>query len=333
MLNLQCRMDLLVKLGDYLAQKGEAWQSVVNRAGAHNPWFTPAFVETATGAIARQFLQPEILESWAKQYAVPDRQPVAKTVGIVMAGNIPLVGFHDWLCTFITGHIAHIKLSSKDNILLPHLLGVLEEWEPAVSAHYRLGELLKGCDAYIATGSDNSARYFEYYFGRYPSIIRKNRTSVAILDGTESAAELEKLADDTHLYFGLGCRNVTALRVPVGYNFELMLAAFRKYSYFSDHSRYKNNYDYQLAIALLNKQLYMTNNSILLTENESVFSPISQLHYSYYVPGSDPAALLAGNNSVQCIVGHGNIPFGKAQEPAITDYADGVDTMAFLAYL
>ncbi|MFT4024874.1 MAG: acyl-CoA reductase, partial [Flavihumibacter sp.] len=181
--------------------------------------------------------------------------------------------------------------------------------------------------------SDNSARYFEYYFGKYPSIIRKNRTSVAVLNGSESAGELDQLADDTHLYFGLGCRNVTALRVPEGYDFEPLLEACRKYSYFSDHSRYRNNYDYQLALALLNKQFYMTNGTVLLMENESLFSPISQLNYRFYQPGEDPAAGLAGNNSVQCIVQQGGIPFGKAQQPAINDYADGVDTMAFLTYL
>jgi len=333
MLDLQCRIDLLVKLGDYLRQNDEAWQSVVTQAGIRNPWFTKAFTDLAANAIADRFLQRPILEQWVKQYPVPAEQPSPKKVGIVMAGNIPLVGFHDWLCVFISGHIAHIKLSSKDTVLLPHLLDVLAQWEPTVKTHFRVAEQLKGCDAYIATGSDNSARYFEYYFGKYPSIIRKNRTSVAILNGQESTTELASLADDICLYFGLGCRNVTALRVPIGYDFQPLLDAGRKYGYFFDHSRYKNNYDYQLAVALLNNRFYMTNNSILLIEQEALFSPISQVNYAFYQPGESPQAALEGNNSVQCVVGQGGVPFGKAQEPAINDYADGVDTMAFLAYL
>lgn len=333
MLDLQYRIDLLARLGDYLLHPGDEWNATIEKARQRNLWFTTGFIQLASAAIGHRFLQKDVLRHWAASYAIPSRQEHPKTVGIVMAGNIPLVGFHDWLAVFVAGHNSRVKLSSKDAVLLPFLVHLLEQWEPAISGQTAFAEQLKGCDAYIATGSDNTARYFDYYFGKYPSIIRKNRTSVAVLTGNETAEELDRLADDTHLYFGLGCRNVTALRVPVGYNFEPLLQAFRKYSAFFDHAKYKNNYDYQLAIALLNNQYYMTNGSVLLLENPGLFSPIAQLNYSFYQPGEDPAAALAGNNSVQCIVGQGNIPFGKAQEPAIDDYADGVDTMAFLAYL
>lgn len=333
MLNLQHRIDLLVQLGAYILANPPEWQEAKARAQAVNAWFIPAFTELASNAIATRFLSRPVLESIATEYAVPDLPASQKTVGIVMAGNIPLVGFHDWLCVFLTGHQARIKPSSRDNILLPFLLKKLEEWEPMTTMCTSFAELLKGCDAYIATGSDNSARYFDYYFNKYPHIIRRNRTSVAILDGTESLEELDFLADDTHLYFGLGCRNVTKLFVPQGYSFEPMLESMKKYGYFFDHSKYKNNYDYQLALHLLNNQYYMTNGSILLSENAALFSPISQLNYEFYQEKTAVEQLLQNNQGVQCVVGHGHTDFGQAQCPAWKDYADGIDTMTFLVTL
>lgn len=250
-----------------------------------------------------------------------------------MAGNIPMVGFHDLLCTFLTGHFAHIKLSSKDKALTTFLVKKMIEWNASASPYFTISEMIKGCDAYIATGSNNSSHYFEYYFGKYPHIIRKNRTSVAILTGDETDDELEKLADDVYLYFGLGCRNVTKIYVPERYNFERLLNRFKKYNDLADHPKYKNNYDYNLAIHLLNKQYFMSNESLLLIENEALFSPIGQLHYQTY---KDPVALyasLAGNEAVQCIVSRAHAGFGQAQCPAIVDYADGVDTVEFLLTL
>ena len=190
--------------------------------------------------------------------------------------------------------------------------------------------MLKGCDAYIATGSNNSSRYFEQYFGKYPHIIRKNRSSAAILTGKESAVELQKLSDDIHLYFGLGCRNVTKIFVPEGYDFVPLLAAFDTYKYFEDHHKYKNNYDYQLSILLLNNQFYMTNGSTLLTKNSSMFSPISQLYYETYSSSNEVESTLKNNPELQCLVGTHYIPFGQAQAPGLFDYADGVDTVQFL---
>jgi hypothetical protein len=193
--------------------------------------------------------------------------------------------------------------------------------------------MLKGCDVYIATGSNNSARYFEQYFAKYPSIIRRNRTSVAILTGKESTADLDKLSDDVHLYFGLGCRNVTKIFVPKEYDFVPLLRSFDKYNYFRDHNKYKNNYDYQLSIALMNNIYYMTNESTLLIESEEIFSAISQLNYSFYEDDEKVKATLSENADVQCIIGTGNIAFGQAQQPGLFDYADGVDTMQFLLTL
>jgi hypothetical protein len=250
-----------------------------------------------------------------------------------MAGNIPLVGFHDFLSVFIAGHKQTIKLSSKDDILLKHLINKLFDLDSSLVTSIVLAELLKGCDAYIATGSNNTARYFDYYFGKYPSIIRRNRTSVAILDGNETSEELELLADDVHLYFGLGCRNVTKIFVPEGYDFVPLLNAFKKYKHFADHTKYKNNYDYNLALLIMNIGYYMTNENILLVENESIFSPIGQLNYSFYTEKNSLQQTLQEEKSIQCIVGKEKIYFGQAQKPSLFNYADGVDTMQFLLSL
>ncbi len=250
-----------------------------------------------------------------------------------MAGNIPLVGFHDWLCVFISGHKALIKPSSKDQVLIKHLLEKLNEWNADAATFSEFSEMLKGCDAYIATGSNNSSRYFEYYFKKYPHIIRRNRTSVAVLTGKETNEELEKLADDVYLYFGLGCRNVTKIYVPEEYDFIPLLEAFRKYNYLADHHKYKNNYDYNLALHLLNKKYYMTNGSILLIEDAPFFSPISQLNYEFYNDRNILQNLLKQNSDLQCIVGKDFTAFGESQSPVISDYADGVDTLHFLSKL
>ncbi len=332
-MNLQQRINLLTKLGKYLSSQPEAWQQTTVRATCENGWFTPEFIQLAVTNIVDHFLDAGKLEAFAAGYQAPVRQRPAKRVGLVMAGNIPLVGFHDWLCIFLSGHDAVIKPSSKDVVLIRHLLDTLAGWEPAVARQTQQQEMLKGCDAYIATGSNNSARYFDYYFSKYPHIIRRNRSSVAILDGTESTAELQQLADDIQLYFGLGCRNVTKLWVPADYDFVPLLEALRKYSYFADHNKYRNNYDYQLALLMLNNRYYMTNESILLVESEPVFSPVSQLNYSFYSNKDSFLPALKESNDIQCIIGKGFIPFGQAQHPTLRDFADGVDTMRFLAGL
>jgi hypothetical protein len=213
------------------------------------------------------------------------------------------------------------------------MVKLLAQWDPAVNEIIIIADQLKGCDAYIATGSNNSSRYFEYYFSKYPHIIRRNRTSAAVLTGNETVADLEALADDVYLYFGLGCRNVTKLFVPKNYDFLPLLEAFKKYTWLADNSKYKNNYDYQLAIMIINKLYYMTNGSLLLQEHTALFSPISQLHYEYYSDLNNAYAQLNNNQDVQCVVGDRGIAFGKAQRPALTDYADKADTLQFLLEL
>lgn len=331
-MTLQRRIEVLARLGEHMQGSSEEWQLAKKRATQNNPWFIPEFVEMAASNIATQFLQKNKLEQWTSAYNLPQENAEPKTVGVVMAGNIPMVGFHDMLCVFVTGHRQHIKLSSKDEVLLRHLVTVMQELEPEVAELISFAENLKGCDAYIATGSNNSGRYFDYYFGKYPHIIRRNRTSVAVLDGTETEEELSRLADDIQSYFGLGCRNVTKLYVPKGYNFSPLLKALHRYDYYNDFHKYRHNYDYQLALLMFGSKPYITNESILLLEDPALFTAISRVNYEYYID-APPLNMLSTTNDVQCIMGHAGIPFGETQSPSLDDYADGVDTMAFLVSL
>ncbi|MEO7922381.1 MAG: acyl-CoA reductase [Chitinophagaceae bacterium] len=331
-MNLQHRIDLLVRLGEYILANEAGWQQAKEKASYENGWFIPEFVDPATENICRGFLQKELLQNWVAAYKIPPETDPQK-IGIVMAGNIPLVGFHDFLCVFISGHHAVIKPSARDQVLIKHLVEKMLGWDSRVNGLVTFAEMLKNCDAYIATGSNNSSRYFEYYFRKFPHIIRRNKTSVAVLTGNESREELDLLADDVYLYFGLGCRNVTKIYVPAGYDFIPLLGAFRKYNHLADHHKYKNNYDYNLAVNLLNKKYYMTNGSILLIEEPGLFSPISQLNYEFYSDGKTLTSSLKTHPDLQCVVGQAPIPFGKAQSPSLADYADGVDTLAFLRAL
>lgn len=329
-LSLEQRMDLMVRLGHWLLSGDPELESVKTKACQKNGWFIPRFIDEALRHIALQYLDPARLMAWTDSYPALHRQMPPADVGIVMAGNIPAVGFHDFLCGFLAGHDLSLKLSSRDDVLLPGFIAMLKQWEPSLESHIRIREMLRGCDAYIATGSGNSARYFHYYFQKYPHIIRRNRTSVALLDGTEGAAELDRLGDDVFLYFGLGCRNVTSLYVPRGYEFGPLLEAFRRYAFLKDYHRYANNFDYNLSIALLNQTPFLSNEMVLLQENPSVFSPISVLHYRYYDSRQEAETLLRDNQDIQCVAGHGHLDFGTTQMPGPADYADGVDTLQFL---
>ncbi|WP_436488264.1 acyl-CoA reductase [Chitinophaga sp. ARDCPP14] len=332
-MNIAEKEAALVRLGQYLADKSPELEAVKERAYIANGWFIPSFIDNALDNISRYFLSPAPLQQWLQGYPKAAEARTPKTVGIVSAGNIPLVGFHDWLCGFISGHRVKMKLSGKDEILMKHILEKIGEWYPDQASQTEIQDMLKNCDAYIATGSNNSARYFHYYFAKYPHIIRHNRTSAAILTGKETPEELLALADDVMLYFGLGCRNVTKIYVPLNYDFAPLLKALEKYSHLADHHKYKNNYDYNLALLLLNSSPYMTNGSILLQENTGLFSPISVLHYSYYVDMAQLQQELSGEDALQCLVGQQFTPFGYAQQPSLADYADGIDTLKFLLEL
>ena len=332
-MNLQARKEILERLGQVITAGSQEWEAAKERASYENAWFTPEFVDLSSYNMATRFLSAENLEAVIDKYKIPAENNKPKKVGIVMAGNIPLVGFHDMLCTFLAGHYSFIKLSSKDTVLLKFIIRQLITWQPEAGPYFTPSEMLKGCDAYIATGSNNTSHYFDYYFSKYPHIIRRNRTSVAILTGDETTEELEALADDVYRYFGLGCRNVTKIFVPGGYQFERLLNVFGKYNYLADHQKYKNNYDYNLAIHLLNNRYYMSNASLLLVEDASPFSPISQLNYQYYENINDVKDSLQNDDRIQCVVSSEDIKFGQAQCPGFCDFADGVDTLKFMLNL
>lgn len=328
-MNLQNRIEVLADLGNYLKKNNENWVASKTKATAQNAWFINPFIERAVQNISEQYLSKELLHQWTAAYPL-DNISDPKTIGIVMAGNIPLVGFHDFLSVFISGHHQIIKCSSKDNVLLPHLIQYLHEQFPATQEKIKIADTLLHCDAYIATGSQQSAQHFKQYFKKYPHIIRDQKTSVAILKGNESTDTLRLLADDIHLYFGLGCRNVTKIYVPKDYDFITLLNSFNSYLFLKDFHKYQNNYDFQLSLALLNNQQYMTNGSTLLIENEGFFSPISVVYFQYYDSYKLVVEDVQQNPAIQCIVGEDFTDFGKAQSPSLDDFADGINTLDFL---
>ncbi len=330
-MNLQARIKGFVTLGQQLSDTNNALLIEAKpTAYQQNSWFLPEFIDQAIEQIREQFLQQTALEEWTAAYPSIADQATHLKVGIVMAGNIPLVGFHDLLSTLIAGHTAVVKRSSKDQVLMDFIIASLIQINPAFEAQILVQEQLKNCDAYIATGGNTAGNYFEYYFGKFPHIIRKNKTSIAILDGTETLSELASLADDCMLYYGMGCRNVTQIWVPEDYDFIPFLTALKKYNYLQDQHKYKHNYDYQLALLMMRKQLYMDSGGVLMSENPSPFAAISQIHYQQYPLGSIPTFNL---DEIQCVVGKNQLPFGSLQKPDLAQYADGVDSLAFLSGL
>lgn len=324
---LNDKIHLLLQLKKYILSDSEEWEEIQDSAERKNGWFTREFILKSIQAIADNYLDENALQLFSERFSASNHP---RTVGVVMAGNIPLVGFHDFLCVFLSPHRLAFKCSSKDDVLLPAMVQYLKSINPVLMKEVEQKEMLKNCDAYLATGSNHTAKVFKSYFGKYPHIIRPNKTSVAVLSGQETEEELSLLADDVYQYFGLGCRNVTKIFVPDDYPFEPLLQAFRKYDHLKDHNKYRNNLDYQLALYILNNQYYMSNDSVLLIEHESIFSAVSVLHYSYYSNQDTLIDALQNNPNIQTIVGQGFTSFGAAQHPGISDFADGIDTVEFL---
>lgn len=321
----------LKRLGGELKVVTDEDEAIFQHAYHKNNWFTRDNVELAIRNIANEFLDEEKLTTFAEQYNLFNREVNKKTVALVFAGNIPLVGFHDWLCVILSGHNALVKLSSKDDVLFPYILEKLYNIEPRLRERTRIEERLENFDAVVATGSNNSARYFEYYFGKYPHIIRKNRSSVAIIDEHTTTEELQALADDVFMYFGLGCRNVSKLFIHQGVNMDDVLKHFGKYKHVVDHNKYKNNYDYRFTILIMNKQPHHSNDYLLAVENEAVSSPLSILHYERFDNTDDlTLRLQSQSDDIQAIVGRVYNAFGSNHTPSLNDYADGVDTTQFL---
>ncbi|MBX9852131.1 MAG: acyl-CoA reductase [Cytophagaceae bacterium] len=333
-MDLEKRINAFIELGKRIYNLPENdLQNWILLAKANNNWFTEVNIRTALQGII-EILKPKNLESWISKYSILNKPP--KKVGVVMAGNIPGVGFHDLLCVLISGNILYAKLSSDDSILLKKIADILIDIEPQFKDHIHFVDRLNDMDAVIATGSDNTANYFHYYFSKIPHIIRQNRTSCAILNGEEGAEDLERLGTDILLYFGLGCRNVSKLFLPLQFNFDNFFRSVELKKHLIDNHKYYNNYDYNKSVFLVNQIPHLDNGFLLLRESVDFFSPISVVYYEYYNDLHDVQEKLdIHKDKIQAIVSNinkipGTIPFGEAQFPSVNDYADGVDTISFL---
>ncbi|MDC8100086.1 acyl-CoA reductase [Chryseobacterium rhizosphaerae] len=332
----------LIELSDYikafLSKKTEDYNQddvdielLLQKTKIENQWFTLGNQKFALQQWA-DLLTAESINGWLKNYSI---SKISKRVGLILAGNIPLVGFHDVVSVVLSNHIPVIKLSSKDKYMIPFLLKKWKEFS-GDQVQFEFVERLENFDAVIATGSNNTARYLEYYFKNHLSIIRKNRTSVAVLKGDETEEELQLLANDIFQYFGLGCRNVTRIFIPQDYIIDRLFESFIGFQDIINHHKYANNYDYNRAVYLLNQDKFWDNNFVMLKEDDKLFSPLSVINFSRYTSLDHVKDFIAENEeNIQCIVakdelGLDSIHFGDAQNPGLDTYADNVDTMKFL---
>lgn len=337
----------LVELGKFLSQADnvewnnhninqefyEKFEIAIEKSIQNNRWFTKENILHNLKSWS-EALAENNLNQWLSQYSLNDYQP--KTIGLVLAGNIPMVGFHDVLSVWLSGHHLKIKPSSQDQFLIPVIMDFLSNLYKGTS-NIEWVERLTDFDATIATGSNNSARYFEYYFSKKPHIIRKNRNSVAILNGKETKEDLAHLAQDIFMYFGLGCRNVSKIYVPKGYDFSTFYEGIHCMSHIIEYDKYKNNYDYNKAVFLMSRIPILDNAFLILKEDSALTSPIAVLHYEYYEDITLLNSFVENNNQIQCVVSNqlteNSVAFGTTQHPQLWDYADGIDTLAFLSSL
>lgn len=345
-MTLKQRQHAFVQLGLFIERHfAQTWEpkeerfhndlkSLTEIAYSYNGWFTPESIERALKGIASMLSEQE-LEAFAAQVKEPKD---IKKVAVIMAGNIPAVGFHDMLCVLLSGHSILIKVASDDPALIPFLAGMLIYFEKDFAPAVNFSEArMVNFDAVIATGSNNSAKHFEYYFGKYPHIIRKNRTSVGVLTGRETPEELYELGKDVFYYFGLGCRNVTKLYVPENYVFDGLFEAMYPFKYVADNKKYFNNYEYNRAIYLLDLIPFLDNNFLMLRENEGLHAPTAVLYHQTYTNETDLVEKITPlKDDLQCIVANFEISdftitgFGNTQNPGIFDFADNVNTISFL---
>ena len=338
-LNKNYLIDVFSTLGAQLSYPDEQLNAIIKDEYHYNAWFTPQSVEHAVKSIGKM-LNKEDLTQWLDKYDIDDEKPT-KQVGLILAGNIPLVGFHDVLCVLISGNHALIKASTQDARLIKFVLNMLVKIEPEFQSRYSFIERLQNFDAVIATGSNNTSRYFDFYFSKVPNIIRKNRNSVAVLTENETTEQLYKLGHDIFDYFGLGCRNVSKLLVPEGYDFTPFFEAIQPHENIINHHKYNNNYDYNKSIYLVNRNKHLDNGFLLVKEDERMVSPLAVIFYEQYKDTTSVEALLKRESeNIQCIVSSADlkavnqvVSFGESQQPALWDYADGVDTMDFLTKL
>ncbi len=328
------RIEALAKLGDWMQTLDEPTLSFIQSLYHKNPWYTFDNVQKQLQAIGES-LNKDNLTTWVESYEAPEN---TKTVGLILAGNLPLVGFHDILCTLIMGFNAMIKVSSDDAGLTTYILKKLVEIEPSFKSKIHIVERLGDFDLVIATGSNNSSRYFEHYFGKKPHIIRKNRNSLAIIHGDETPEELAELGKDIFDYFGLGCRSVSKIYIPQGYNIATFYEAIESYKTVQDHYKYNNNYDYNKSIYLINGDKHFDNGFLLLKEDTNLASPLAVVFYEEYDNLDKLTEHLEDvKETIQCIVSTKSItasipcfPLGQSQSPSLSDYADGINTLEFL---
>ena len=349
MIDHKDRVKAFIKLGEFLRaycesneenqfdKARQAWQDKLNDAillaGHKNGWFTEDNIKFAICSWG-ELLTTENLEQWLSNYDLVKSK--RKTVALIMAGNIPLVGFHDFISVLLTGNKALVKLASNDSILLPFIAEFLVEQVESLKEEIAFTEnKLENFDAVIATGSDNTSRYFEHYFGHKPNIIRKNRNSVAIITGEESKEQLQALGEDIFKYYGLGCRSVSKVFVPKKYKFDGFFEAIFHFNPVINQTKYANNYDYNKAVYLMSEFKILENGFLMLKEDESYSSPIATLFYEEYSSLNElKQKLLSDTDKIQCIVANGfledEVKFGLTQKPNLNDYADGIDTVEFL---
>ncbi|MCA6369122.1 MAG: acyl-CoA reductase [Cytophagales bacterium] len=335
-MTLEDRIESFVRLKSIIENQSEADRAnLFTKATSQNPWFTHENIELALQGVAK-FLDKKNLTEWASPYVLQSEKS-NKRVGVAMAGNIPLVGFHDLLCVLIFGHVLVAKLSSQDTVLMEFICNQLKQIDLRFRELIFIEEKLTNIDAVIATGSDNTGRYFEYYFRNIPHIIRKNRTSCAVIRGEENEAQLKELGKDVFSYFGQGCRNVSKLFLPAGYDVKKIMKAWEEYGALVNHNKYANNYHYQHSILLINLIHFFDNGSVILTESKSLVSPIAIVYYEFYSDLTQLEKRLNENKEkIQCVASADrwypkSVAFGETQTPGLSDYADEVNTLKFLA--
>lgn len=334
-MRLQERIEALTWLGTQVLQEDEYFEALKNRSFHTNNWLTKENIDLALTAIQQEFLQKKKLENWVKAYDLPNNN-LPKRIGLIMVGSRPLANFHDLICIFISGHHALIRLSEDDKFLLPFLITKLTDEFPEAAEYFHVTEKMENFVGVIANGNKTSKRYFKTYFGKYLNIIRENKVGIAVLDGEESSSDLAELGKDFFSYFGLGRRSVSKIYVPEGYDFVPLLEALHEFNEIVLHNKYKNNFDYNYTLHLLNNVEYKANGCVMLLEDEALRSRISNLHYEFYQKENLQNQLEKDRKEIECVMSNllienfKVIPFGKSISPSLTDYAGGTDVMQFL---
>jgi hypothetical protein len=335
-MNLDQHIQSLIKLGQQIVQFDDSdLSNIIHQAYVQNNWFDQDEMKHCLTAWSKQLTEENLIE-WTSRYDF-SKKADPKNVGLILAGNIPLVGLHDIICVLLSGNKALVKLSSKDTFMIKFIIFSLYQIDEAYKERIEIVERLTDHDAIIATGSNNSSRYFEHYFDKYPNIIRKNRTSIALLDGKESKAQLEAMGNDIFRYFGLGCRNISKIYVPQDYKLDPIFEAVASFEPIMHNNKYKNNYDYNCTLLLMNQVKFLSNDFLMLKEDASFHAPTGTVHIERYTDQADLKAKIDAINldTIQCISsdhidGTNHIQLGQCQHPQLWDYADNIDTMEFL---